>query len=260
MAWAAQRPDGSILSVGFDRAQAPADADISIIDIADDVALRVLDGKLNMQHVIGGAPPVAEVTSIVLAHTLGNSIYPSMMRQIDMDSLAALSRLIPVDAIAVEIGSRLGGSAKIILDNAPGIKRLYCIDSDWVHGSICANDPNIAWILETHGIDAQTKIYDYVQSLLGGYAAARLLPMSSPYELSWWTEPVDFIFEDSLHMNPQIRDNLEFWVKLVRSNGIIAGHDYVYTWPDVVQEVDALAARLGTELHTQGSIWWMIKP
>jgi predicted O-methyltransferase YrrM len=260
MAWVAQHRDGRIASVGFDRAQAPTAVDVSIIDIADELAISVMDGRLNMQHVISGPPPAPSITPVEVSRTLGNSSYPSMMHQADMDALARISMLVVHNAVCVEIGSRLGGSAKIILDNAAAIKRLYCIDIDWAHNTTCAGDSNLAGIAQTHGIDPDTTIHDYAKSLLSDYAAARLLPMSSPYELSWWTETVDFIFEDSSHANPQLRDNLDFWVPLVRSGGIIAGHDYVRTWPDVVQEVDELAARLGATLQVQGSVWWMIKP
>ena len=259
MAWATLDSHSNVLEVGF---SAPLldGTDHTAIEIADDRAIMVMDGKLNLQHALSGPPPAATMAQVEISRTLGNSTYPTMMHQWDIDALSSLSKLIPVDAIAVEIGSRLGGSAKIMLDNAPRIQRLYCIDIDWAHGSTCASDKNLAWIAETHGIDPDTKIYDYAKQLLSGYSAARLLPMSSPYDLSWWSESVDFIFEDSLHSNPQLQDSLEFWVPLVKSGGIIAGHDYVQTWPDVVQEVDALAARLNATLQVQGSVWWMIKP
>ena len=259
MAWVAQRPDGSIASVGFDKAQASTDSDLTIIDIADELVISVMEGKLNLQHALSGPPPAATRAHVEISCTLGNSTYPTMMRQSDIDALSALCKLIPVDAIAVEIGSRLGGGAKIMLDNAPRIRRLYCIDVDWAHGSTCASDKHLAGIIEAQAIDPNMTIYDFAKSLLSGYPAARLLPMSSPDGLGWWSETVDFIFEDSSHTNPQLRDSLEFWVPLVKSGGIIAGHDYVRTWPDVIQEVDALAARLGATLQVQGSVWWMIK-
>ena len=74
------------------------------------------------------------------------------------------------------------------------------------------------------------------------------------------SETVDFVFEDSSHANPQLRDNLNFWLTHLKSGGIIAGHDYTNMWPDVVTEVDALSKLLNVDLHVQGSIWWMVKP
>jgi len=260
MAWAAQRSDGVIISVGFDPNQAPHDPDVQILQVAEAVAMQVLEGSLNLQHVISGPPPLQARPATDVSRALGNSAYPSMMRQVDIDALCALSKFIATDGIAVEIGSRLGGGAKIILDHAPAIKRLYCIDCGWSQLDLCSSDPALSGIVETHGIDPSTVIYDYARSLLSNYPMARLLPMHSPNDLSWWKEPVDFVFEDSSHANPQLRDSLQFWLPLVKSGGIISGHDYIKTWPDVITEADALAAQLGAELHTAGSIWWIIKP
>jgi hypothetical protein len=53
---------------------------------------------------------------------------------------------------------------------------------------------------------------------------------------------------------------LDFWVPLVRSGGIVAGHDYSPSWPDVVSEADALAQQFGVALRRQGTVWWLIKP
>ena len=260
MAWVAQRSDGSIASVGFDKAQAPMDEDITLVDIADELAIRVMEGSINMQWVLSGPPAQQPSPALLTKRLLVNPAYPIMMRQIDADALMSIAHSLPPGSIGVEIGSRLGGSAKLLLEHAPQIKRLYCIDWSWASDSRCGDDVHLQSILEHYAIDPDTKIYDYAKQLLSGYSAARLLPMSSPYDLSWWSESVDFIFEDSLHSNPQLQDSLEFWVPLVKSGGIIAGHDYVQTWPDVVQEVDALAARLNATLQVQGSVWWMIKP
>jgi hypothetical protein len=87
-----------------------------------------------------------------------------------------------------------------------------------------------------------------------------MLTVASPYDLSWWTEPVDFFFEDATHSNPVLRDNFDFWVPRVKQGGLIAGHDYNPYWAEVVQEVDQLRSRLGAELTVRGTVWWMRKP
>ena len=262
MAWVAQRSDGSIASVGFDKAQAPMDEDITLVDIADELAIRVMEGSINMQWVLSGPPAQQPSPALLTKRLLGNRnpAYPSMMGQIDADALMSIAHSLPPGSIGVEIGSRLGGSAKLLLEHAPQIKRLYCIDSSWASDSRCGDDVHLQWILEHYAIDPATTLHDYARTLLKDYAAARLLAAKSPYDISWWTEPVDFIFEDSRHTNPQLRDNLNFWVPLVRPGGVISGHDYIPDWPDVVQEVDQLRDRLGAELHVQGTVWWMIKP
>ena len=57
--------------------------------------------------------------------------YPALMYGSDMQLLATLVSHLPANSKIVEIGSRVGGSAKIILDHAPKSASLYCIDAEW---------------------------------------------------------------------------------------------------------------------------------
>ena len=263
MAWVARRSDGSITGVGFDRKQAPNSPDITILDIDDNQATQVLEGKISLQHSLGNtsASPVQPVPMRRVARRNYSLTYPAMMTDKDISVLISLAEQLPTKAIAVEIGSRLGGSAKVLVDNAPDIKRLYCIESEWADFRPQAlHDPAMDTMREHWQLDKFDNCFQFAKTLLSGYKNVRLLSTTSPYDMSWWSETVDFVFEDSSHANPQLRDNLNFWLTHLKSGGIIAGHDYTNMWPDVVTEVDALSKLLNVDLHVQGSIWWMVKP
>jgi len=258
-AWATLHTNGTVLEVGFARIDTSYDPSISQLEIPYAVAVDVLEGRLDLQHCVSGVPPMPEPISYE-RKPVGNSRYPSMLWDNDQDALISLAQQLPANAIAVEIGSRLGGSALSIMQNAPRIKRLYCIDNGWKYGDDCS-EWALSWIRQQHGIDEHARTFDYASQILKPYPAARLLAFDSPYDLGWWTEPVDFIFEDSAHENPQLRDNLAFWVPKVKSGGIIAGHDYTSnTWIDVKGEADRLAEQLGVTLFLRANIWYVIKP
>jgi predicted O-methyltransferase YrrM len=261
MAWATLDQNGTVTAVGFDVKQIVPHDSAQIIEISDSTAAAVMDGVLQLQHVV--VAPGSEPEPAQFDHAAYSSRYPAMMHERDVDALITLARQLPAGAIAVESGSRFGGSAKILLDHAPTITRLYCLDPDWA-------DPESPWIRQDPAItaawrslwnlDDYSTCFAYASALLQGYHNVRLLPLASPYDIAWWQEQIDFIFEDSQHTNPQMNDNLNFWLPRLRSGGIIAGHDYSTSWPDVVKEADALAQMLGVQLHRQSSIWWVIKP
>lgn len=261
MAWIAVG-NGRILGLAFSRDSLASGPDIEHREIDDARAVDIMNGKLSMQNAISDPPPVAPSTVPATAARHWSTRYPAMMSERDVDALIALAATIPSDAIGVETGSRLGGSTKILLDNASSIKRLYSIDPEWGDpNSPGMGDPYMADLSRHWNVAQYGSCYEYAKQLLSGYNNVRLLTMDSPYGMKdWWTEQIDFIYEDSMHSNPQLRDTFEFWVPLVRSGGIIAGHDYGTSWTDVVTEVDSLAARLGTVLQRQGTVWWMIKP
>jgi hypothetical protein len=243
--------------------QMPRADGIKLTEIADAVALAVMQGDRNMQTCLGELPPPPPPAPWQPRDTTDRwtKRYPSMMSDTDALALSHISSLIPDDAIAVEVGSRLGGSAKNILDHAPKLRRLYCIDPEWgsTDGSGLA-DPMMDRLRDTWQLHHYASCRQFAEQLLAPHTNVRLLSMASPYDLSWWTEHVDFFFEDATHLNPVLRDNFDFWLPKIRQGGMIAGHDYAAQWAEVVREVDQLRDRLGTELHVQGTVWWMRKP
>ena len=269
MAWAARRSDGSVAGVGFDRNHAPSSPGIAIVDINDNRAAQILNGSIKLQQCFddsGSIPMMTHVQSMQKRRAPQRSYttqYPAMMLDSDVVTMIDLAHRLPDNAIAVEIGSRLGGSATILLDNATRIKRLYCIDSEWADpiSTTLHGDPAMQTMRDQWQLDQFDTCFQFATDLLSGYKNARLLAARSPYDFAWWSEPVDFVFEDSSHANPQLRDNLDFWIAHLKPGGIIAGHDYNNrVWPDVSIEADALSQRLGAEIHVSGTVWWMIKP
>ena len=265
MAWAVRNSQGEVSWVGFDSGAHLVQTGQSLVEITDDQAIAVMEGRLQMADLFQTArPQQPKPQPRSSAQGLWSRRYPAVMSDRDLDALSQVAKLIPLDSIAVEVGSRLGGSARAIIDHAPRIKRLYCIDPEWKGNS--HNGISDPWMDNLRGfwqLDRFQTCLQFAEHYMRDRPQVRLLPFSSPDDIRWWREPVDFMFEDSSHENPQLRDTLDFWVPLVKSGGIIAGHDYSRSnWPEVAQEADALAQRLGTDLHVLGgsTIWWMRKP
>lgn len=180
----------------------------------------------------------------------------------DMQVLARLVSNLPANSKIVEIGSRVGGSAKVILDHAPKTANLYCIDAEW---KLTTDDdpdmymqmPNI--IKRFPEILTYTSTYSYAKELLSSYNNVTMIPAESPIDVQDWDFTVDFIFEDSAHENPVLHDNIRFWWDKLKPGCIMSGHDYSDLFPDVVYEANLLATQEDCKLHVEGEIWWLIK-
>ena len=271
MAWVAVKADGTAAAVAFMQEQLTVESGMNLVEMDDALVIAVMEGQRSLNSLFdpAPAPAITETLQHLAASTRAlrwtnhgfTSRYPALMSDDDVEGLIQIAGMVKADGIAVEVGSRFGGSAKCIMDHAPSIKRLYCIDPNWYHPIDSWHD--ITELNDHWKVDAYGSCAEFAQKLLSDYSQVRLLPFSSPDDIQWWREPIDFLFEDSSHWNPQLRATLDFWVPLVKSGGIIAGHDYLRNiWLDVVQEVDALAQRLGAELHVLGgsTVWWMRKP
>ena len=170
------------------------------------------------------------------------------------DELAFLSELaahVPSGGKIVEIGPLFGRSTNAIASAAPSAQ-ITSIDTfdnaDWIkaYQSKLRDVPDF-------GIDAfrhYTKKFKNV-SAIQGY---------SPTVVQNWAEPIDMYFEDATHGNPNLKQNMDFWISHLRPGGVVCGHDYTLRFPDVKREADKWAKQWGVRADVVGSLWALRKP
>lgn len=66
-------------------------------------------------------------------------------------------------------------------------------------------------------------------------------------------ETLDVVFIDANHSYDSVKSDIVTWLPKVKSNGIIAGHDYVPSWPDVIKAVNEIIGQKNIRL--QESCW-----
>ena len=59
-------------------------------------------------------------------------------------------------------------------------------------------------------------------------------------------EPIDLLFIDLHHQNPEDIDSLNYFMPFMKPGGIICGHDYCDAWPDVKDNVRFLEEKFNT--------------
>ena len=133
------------------------------------------------------------------------------------DCMSAYNR---EDCVLVEVGSWTGRSSVAIASAVP-LATLYCVDP-WPE----------AWVREQwlHN----TRDYTNIVSVQG----------SSPDCIGTWGSCVDAVFLDASHTNPNDWANCMHWIMKIKQGGLFMGHDYTSEFPDVVTNVNKLAAML----------------
>jgi len=153
----------------------------------------------------------------------------------------------------VEVGSWKGRSTSFIgrICNANGT-RLVCVDH-W-RGSV---DSLAARYEAALAIEDVEQIFRANMRALGIdvevfaepslVAAARFGPSS-----------IDRVFLDASHDEESVARDLDAWGSRLRTDGVIAGHDYGHKHPGVKRAVDAYAANRGREVRRgPRDIWWL---
>lgn len=173
---------------------------------------------------------------------------PGWMTREELAWLAAMARHA---TLVIEVGSYQGRSTRALADHCPGV--VYAIDR-WEgpclreDGTAAPNDwdvwPAFASHLRPH-IDAGRVVP------MRATSADALATLAAGHVLA------DLVFVDGDHRRAACADDLEAAWPLVRTGGVLAGHDYHNaTWPGVTQAVDA---RFGPAVKTVGGIWWVAK-
>jgi predicted O-methyltransferase YrrM len=181
-----------------------------------------------------------------------NREIPGQMSRTDLEEVAFLASGVPPYGVIVETGSLLGLSAWHWSQNSEPSVQVFCIDPWERH----------RWIREK--IERQMNTREFGVDLFREYVSdcenIHAIQGYSPDVAEDWDKPIDLYFEDSVHRNPILLKNIEFWEKFVKPGGVIAGHDFCEQWPDVKSEAKKLARRLKSTLHISGSVWWIRKP
>jgi len=146
-----------------------------------------------------------DITGEAFHHTVG-----------DVDTLYTLVEMLPENPIIVNIGACFGTSALAMLEARPDAF-IFSIDI-----GICPKEPEH---IGKAGCDVGS-----VVRVLGPSQDAGI----------YWPFPVDMVFVDGAHGYPEVVRDIRAWRDKVKSNGILAFHDYGKAiCPDVKPAVDA---------------------
>ncbi len=67
----------------------------------------------------------------------------------------------------------------------------------------------------------------------------------------------DFVFIDAHHAYPSVRADIDAWLPIMRSGGVIAGHDHTEHHPGVIR---AVRESFGDTYRVRGNSWWKQLP
>ncbi|TWA53815.1 methyltransferase family protein [Azospirillum baldaniorum] len=179
-----------------------------------------------------------------------NLSIPGQMSEWELQAIEAVAALVPPDGTIVEIGSLFGRSSWAWAKSADPSVTVHCIDPWEENHGIRPMEQALGI---TYGID-QFRAY------LSDCPNAKALQGYSPDNFQDWNRPVDLFFEDSVHTDPILSRNLEFWSRHLPPTGISCGHDYRPRFPDVMNGVDRLARSLEREILVVDTLWCLLPP
>jgi predicted O-methyltransferase YrrM len=167
------------------------------------------------------------------------------MNEVELEYLATIASR---SYETVEVGCWQGRSTIAIACNTPGV--IYAVDP-WT------GNPETKEMVDQH--EHGWLRHEFTKNTTLAGVSKWVVPLSIP-SVDAATKSFlsrhrfDFVFIDGDHTYESVKADIECWSKLLRPNGIIAGHDYGNPpWEGVIRAVDELVPRFRIVPGT--SIW-----
>lgn len=75
----------------------------------------------------------------------------------------------------------------------------------------------------------------------------------------WIEDKLDFCYIDGSHNYKQVIKDIKNYYPLIKSKGVIGGHDFHGDKLDVIRAVLKATKNMKEELHTEDRDWWIVK-
>jgi hypothetical protein len=143
--------------------------------------------------------------------------------------------------VGVEIGVYYGFNSRNILCKLP-MKKLYLID------------PYGTYIQKGDVVFEKTKKY-----LSVFHEKIEFVRKTSEDAVDDVPNDLDFVYIDGNHEYEYVMQDIMLYYPKVKKGGIIGGHDFDGSHPDVCRAVVELCREKDLDLHTGGNDWWVRK-
>lgn len=173
----------------------------------------------------------------------------------ELEHIEKLATRVPEKGRILEIGSFYGRSTWTWSKSIPSSAVVHCIDpwNDWpILGS---HRESLSGIVPDGDLLTNVEIFEQnikdCSNVTFTQNYSEFVLPSMPYH------HFDLIFLDGMHSNPAFHNDLIFSYPLVRSGGVLCGHDFSPSFPDIISEVTRFADHLGLsiERESDSTIW-----
>lgn len=139
--------------------------------------------------------------------------------------LHCVAKSLPENSVVVEVGTFLGVSSAIMANSNQNIEinTFDTYDNDiYSHKQL---------LLFKKFLGRIKRDYENVKAKHVQFSNINFNKSHSPEDCLTWNKPVDLYFEDGLHVNPYLANNINFWPKFIKPGGLLIFHDYRPNFP-----------------------------
>ena len=173
---------------------------------------------------------------------------PGQISEAQLKAIEVVAKLVPEGGHVVEIGSLFGRSSWAWAKSVKPSVTVHCIDPWEGNEGIRRLEKQFG---VTYGLEQFKEFTKDCPNVVAhkGY---------SPRDFSDWDIPVDLYYEDAVHTDPILSENLIFWTRHLRQEGIICGDDFRPRFADVINGVRRLSQQLDRPIVNVDFFWCLL--
>lgn len=153
--------------------------------------------------------------------------------------------------LIVEAGSYCGRSTRAMADNSKA--SIYAIDP-WSETPYIRYDSSRDLAADEYRKGQGDYIYlKFLENMYDKIKEGQVIVHKMEFHHFWLYCP-DMIFIDACHSYLEVKRDILHAIMLMSAGGLLCGHDYSGSWPEVMQAVDEI---FGTGIEIYESIWWI---
>lgn len=173
---------------------------------------------------------------------------PGQVSEAQLRAIEAVASLVPSGGCVVEVGSLFGRSSWAWAKSVHQSVEVVCIDPWEGNEGIRSMEAHYGIKYGLEQFTAYTKDCPNI----------RPIQAYSPSGVRDWTKPVDLYYEDAVHVDPVLSQNIAFWTSKLTKYGIVCGDDYRPRFPHVRAAAERCANQVGRPLHVVDFFWCVL--
>lgn len=160
---------------------------------------------------------------------------PGHMTEIELQEIERLAAQVPANGLIVEVGCLYGRSTYAWASSCDHSVKVLVIDTFY---------------------DGEAQIKEFNNNTLG-MNNIEIICGYAPDQCAYPGYEIDLLFIDASHDNPNDLAIIEYFLPFMKKGGILSGHDYHETFPDVITNVRMLEERFSQPVMNKDgtSIW-----
>lgn len=181
---------------------------------------------------------------------------PGFCPKEQMAFMSEIAKRVPRHGKIVEVGCLFGRSAYCWAASSHETVTVFCIDP-WPGHEVTAYTGDC--MRRGQPVKLNNTIHQFL-SFMQDRNVKNIVTIQkeSPLKNDWTQGPVDLVYIDGAHNYQAVYDDIDFWLRHLKKDGLMCGDDFILDFPETICAVHDIAKSRGFQVRRFRKMWLFI--